>query len=520
MDILITDTTPASQIVTASSLTLNLSRPPRAFYRHGWQSWSLAAWTDLSALPIQKPVILHPLQGDPLYAFERRPHGSWLGAVEFEDGKILLLGALGMEARVRLSGGRLEGWYETGQGEWLIAHGEGESVFRRYAGELGKRFGFAASKPAPRVWCSWYSLYTAIDEPALHRIFDGLGDLPFDVLQVDDGWQAKVGDWEANEKFPSGMAALAAKIKAGGRRAGLWLAPLIAAQSSRLFRERPDWFLKDEKGKFVSAGFNWDEWLYALDSTHPAVLDWLAELMMRTRTWGYDYLKLDFLYAGALPGKRHVDMPREAAYRHALEIMRRAAGDAYLLVCGAPILPSLGLCDAMRVGPDVANAWDSRMYSYLLYNQTTPGVKNAIRATVNRLWLKPLVQVDPDVAYFHESQSLTAEQRQLFQDLTEICGFKATSDLPATWTKEERENVRRWLETPQESKRAGRYAFTVGGRAVDFAPAMDLPPRPTGFAVIARAVVSWLSEQPWALRLWNRVSQAKPERASDQLMES
>ena len=26
--------------------------------------------------------------------------------------------------------------------------------------------------------------------------------------------------------------------------------------------------------------------------------------MQRMRAWGYDYLKLDFLYGGALPGKR------------------------------------------------------------------------------------------------------------------------------------------------------------------------------------------------------------------------
>ncbi len=90
-------------------------------------------------------------------------------------------------------------------------------------------------------------------------MFDDLGDLPFDVLQVDDGWQVAIGDWEANNKFPSGMAALADKIKSTGRKAGLWLAPFIAVKSSKLFREHASWFLRDQKGKFVSAGFNWGE---------------------------------------------------------------------------------------------------------------------------------------------------------------------------------------------------------------------------------------------------------------------
>jgi alpha-galactosidase len=287
----------------------------------------------------------------------------------------------------------------------------------------------------------------------------------------------------------------------------------MVSRNSRLFREHPDWLLQNFNGTPFSAGYEWGGETFALDATHPGAAAWL-DSVIRTAVndWGFDYLKLDFLYGGGLPGKRHVDMPREAAYRHALQVMRRAAGDAYLLVCGSPIVPSLGLCDAIRVGPDVNNAWDSRLYSYLLYNQTTPGVKNGTRTSVNRLWLKPLVHVDPDVAYFHESKNLTAEQRQLFQDLTEVCGFKATSDLPSAWTEAERAKVRTWLETPQAATRTGRYTFTVGGRPVDFTPAMDLPPRPAGFALIERAVVSWLGDQYWILRLWDWLLRTNPEK--------
>lgn len=511
MDILINDSTPASQIVTASSLTLNLPGPSRAFYRHGWQSWSLAAWTDpLRELPVMKPEIFHCRQTDPVYAKHPHPNGSWLGAVELEGGEIVFLGALGLEAHVSLRGNQLQGWYESGSGEWLIARGNELEIFEQYAHLLGERFGKAAAKPAPRVWCSWYSFYKEINEKKIRRVLSDLGDLPFDVIQIDDGWQVAPGDWIPNAKFPGGMDGIAASIRATGRRAGLWIAPLCVGEGSSVFRNHPDWLVKGFDGKPVSAGFEWGGNTFALDATHPEAAKWLESVIRTAVNWGYDYLKLDFLYAGALPGKRHTDMPREAAYRHALEIMRRAAGDAYLLVCGSPILPSLGLCDAMRVGPDVANAWDSRMYSYLLYNQTTPGVKNAIRTTLNRLWLKPLVQVDPDVAFFHESQSLTAEQRQLFQDLTEICGFKATSDLPSSWTESERGQVREWLTNQRTSSRLGRTRFTVEGRSVDFSPAMDLPPRPSGFAVIERAVISWLGEQLWALKVWDWLLRTNP----------
>jgi alpha-galactosidase len=519
MDILITDASPAQQIVSASSLTLSLPRPPIKFYRHGWQSWSLAAWTDLSPLPVQHPVNLHPLQIDPVYAYELKPNGSWLGAVEFSDGKALLLGALDTDAHVRLNSDHFEGWYESGEGKWFVGFGAESQVFADYARALGERFGFITPKSAPRVWCSWYSLYTTIDEPLLNKIFNGLGDLPFDVLQVDDGWQIKVGDWEANEKFPSGMTALAEKIKSTDRQAGLWLAPLIAVKSSRLFSVHPDWFLRDEKGRFVSAGFNWGEQLYALDTTHPAALEWLAALMRQVRAWGFDYLKLDFLYAGALPGKRHTDIPREAAYRNGLKTMREAMGaDAFFLTCGAPILPSLGLCDALRVGPDVGSDWEVYRDAVLLSNPTTPSTKNAIRTTVNRLWLSSLLHTDPDVAYFSSRHNtLTPEQKHLLQDLALVCNFKATSDLPQWLTTDERQQLRTFLKVASEVKQLGRYRFQIGEREVDFGSAMELPKPPRGLEAAQAKLIGWLGSQGWALRILNEMGKNALEKMNKEL---
>jgi alpha-galactosidase len=498
-----------SQIVSAASLRLSLPQPPRKFYRHGWQSWSLTAWTDLTPLPIQRPTLLHPMQLDPVYAYETSPHGSWVAAVEFAEDDIILLGALGLDAHVTLRSDQLEGQYEAGEGEWLVVRGNEATVFTKYTDELGKRLGKKSDRPTPRVWCSWYSLYTAIDQPLLYSIFDELADLPFDVLQVDDGWQVCVGDWEPNAKFPSGMNALAEKIKSTGRKPGLWLAPLIALESSRLFREHPDWFLRDERGRFVSAGFNWGERVYALDTTHPLVLDWLAELMKRVRNWGFDYLKLDFLYAGALPGKRHVDMPREAAYRQGLKLMREAMGmDAYFLTCGAPIIPTLGLCDAIRVGPDVSGKWEDLRDAILLYNHTTPGTRNAIRNTVNRLWLQPLLTTDPDVAYFVEKEnSLSSEHKKLLQDLALACNFKATSDLPHWMTPAERESLREFLNLNPKVKRLRRAKFQIDERLVDFSSAFDLPEPPTGLTKLQGAFLGWLGNQSLALKMLKRLEE-------------
>lgn len=493
-----------TKIVTASSLHLSLSQPPKSFYRHGWQSWSLTAWTDpIRELPVMKPTSFHSRQTDPVYARYPHPNGSWLGAVELEDGSILFLGALELNAHVAVREGQLQGWYESGGGEWFVGRGEEINLFGKYAELLGQRFGRVTVQEHPRVWCSWYSLYNNINENNLAKALNGLGDLPFDVFQIDDGWQVSTGDWEPNEKFPSGMEAIAAKIKATGRKAGLWLAPLAVSKHSSIYKNHPDWLLHDLSGKPYVAGFEWSAEMYALDTTHPEVIKWLRELIRKIRGWGFDYLKLDFLAAGAQPGKRHEDIPRETAFRRGLQVMREAAGNAYLLFCGTPILPALGVCDAIRVGADVANFWDSRFYSYLLYNQTTPSMLNGLRTSVNRLWLKPLVHVDPDVAFFSETKSLTPQQKRLFLDLTEVADFKATSDLPHQWTEAQREEIRRWLESRPRVERIGRYTFSIDGREVDFGPAMPLPPLPNFFDGIVGGILGVLGNQFWALKIWH-----------------
>ena len=494
----------SSKIIKARELKIKLPSMPEQYYRHGWQSWSLAAWTKLSPLPLQKPTIFHPLHVNMEFVHDKNPNGSWMGAVEFSDGNILLLGALATDAHVFLVEDQLSGRFEADAGEWFIAYGQEDAVFAEYAEQLGNHLGKIKKNHAPRVWCSWYSLYTTIDEIILDKIFDGLNDLPFDVFQVDDGWQVSIGDWEVNEKFPSGMNALADRIKSTGRIAGLWLAPLIAVKSSRLVREHPDWFLHDERGGFVSAGFNWGEHLYALDTTHPDVSSWLVALMKQVRAWGFDYLKLDFLYGGALKGKRYKDMPREAAYRESLRLMRDAMGaDAFFLTCGTPILPAIGLCDAMRVGPDVSNVWESYRDANLLYNPSVPGTRNAIRTSLNRLWLQPLVHVDPDIAYFETKENkLSQEHRKLLQDLALVCKFKATSGLPQWITPEEREQLRNFLAEDPKIEKIGRYIFRIDERVVDFTPAMSLPREPKGLEHLWAEFLGWLGNIPFVLLLF------------------
>ncbi len=517
--------TKGGYIAAASTLTVDLPAAPVRYLYSGWQSWSLTTWVETSR-PVRpmRPKIMHPMHGDPVYAGETRPHGSWYGAVELPEGWIIFIGGLGLESHVMLDGQSLVGWYETGvrslptsdqgtgvsgpypRNDWFIASGNEDEIFARYSELLGERLGKGRAKEPHKVWCSWYSLYTEIYEKQLLKILNDLGALPFDVFQIDDGWQHGIGDWEPNAKFPSGMDRIAASIKETGRKAGLWLAPLLVVPSASIYREHRDWLLHDESGRLVSAGSNWGEPLYALDTTHPAALDWLAALMKKVRLWGYDYAKLDFLYAGALPGKRHVAMPRETAYRNGLKVIREALGDAYFLTCGAPVLPSLGLCDALRVGPDVAGYFASPRDDILLMNFSTPGIRNALRTTLYRLWLQPLVHTDPDVVYFRTRQNrLTPEQKSFLQDLAEVSNFKATSDIPAWLTADEREALRDFFERRPEVQKTGRTSYRIGGREVDFGPHIQIPALPSRFTNLQGAILGWLAGSHLLMNIFDKM---------------
>lgn len=495
----IDDNLPVGQMITASRVDLSLLQAPKRFFRHGWQSWTLTTWLDPShpPLPVRSPQF-RAKDEDPAHAFAKNHVSAWVGAVELGDDDIVLVGALDLSGRVELDGSTLKGFYEDGhESQWLITRGREEEVFAQYVSLLEKKFGKTRYERPLRVWCSWYSLYKWINEHITLHALSGLGDLPFDVFQIDDGWQITHGDWEPTRKFPSGMAELANRIAATGRMPGLWLAPFMVTKISSIYRDHPDWLLRDEHNRPVPMGLTWEGVPYALDVSHPAVLEWADKLIRKVREWGYSYLKLDYLYAGAIPGKRYQDIPREVAYRNALQVMREAAGDAYILACGAPIIPSLGLCDGIRVGPDVSPYWLNKALTIWLNNPNDTSTQNAIRTGLHRMWMKPIINVDPDVMFFRSRHNtLMPFEKQLLLDLGTISGFKATSDLPQWMHSKDLEALREFLETDVQVSRTSRYQYQLNGREVDFSRVVPLPEH--------RNVPIWIAQNMGHLKIIRR----------------
>jgi alpha-galactosidase len=154
-----------------------------------------------------------------------------------------------------------------------------------------------------------------------------------------------------------------------------------------------------------------------------------------------------------------------------MQLIRDAAGpDVYVLGSGAPVLASLGVCDGIRIGPDVAPFWTN----YATDDPSDATAENALVTSIHRLWLRDLVDLDPDVVYFRTRQSLlTSRQRDLLADLAHICGFKATSDPPGWLDERERAALTDFLARDKPALQLDRYRFELGGRDVDFTEAAE-----------------------------------------------
>jgi len=292
-----------------------------------------------------------------------------------------------------------------------------------YVGAVARENNARVPAHTPVGWCSWYYYFDKVTEQDLTGNLEAVVKererLPLDFVQLDDGYQAQVGDWfETNGKFPHGLTWLAQHIRERGHTPGLWLAPYIVRSDARLLREHPNWFLRATWGRLANAGYNWFRWCYGLDPTHPEVREHIRRLInTAVNEWGFPYLKLDFLYAAALPAKRHdATLTRAQAMRLALGDIREAAGpDTFLLGCGCPLGPAVGIVDGMRVGTDVAPDWEPQLFTPmlapLLKSETDfVSTRNAIRNTIaraplhRRWWLN-----DPDCLLVRDNDTRLTE---------------------------------------------------------------------------------------------------------------
>jgi len=273
----------------------------------------------------------------------------------------------------------------------------------------------------PSGWCTWYYYYNRINAEEVKRNTDWIAALLKDFgaqyVQIDDGWQGLGGreggrDWsQVNpDRFPQGMAELAAYIKAAGLKPGLWLAP-HGQSNPKVVADNPDTFLLKTNGETAS-----DTWegRFLLDPTTPQTHRYVRDLFQRLAGWGYDYFKIDgqpIVVDEYRAIKQFMNAPSDdasALYRGTLSDIRAVIGpDRYLLGCWGIPLEGAGIMNGSRTGGDIVLGWG--------------GFKVALQATLRYYFLHNIVwYCDPDVMVVRSP--LTLDQARVWATLQGLTG--------------------------------------------------------------------------------------------------
>ena len=250
----------------------------------------------------------------------------------------------------------------------FFSGGDREALLASVARRLGEHHKPLSFPAPPSGWCSWYCFGPNV---TAKQVLDNLDVIARDIpglryIQIDDGYQPAMGDWlETGNAFGGAVQTVLRQIRDRGFEPAIWVAPFIAEAGSRLFKEHPGWFVKDDTGQPLRAdrvtfgGWRRGPW-YALDGTHPEAQAHLERVFKTMRDeWGCTYFKLDANFWGAIHGGRFHDprATRIEAYRRGMAAVLRGTRDGFVLGCNHPIWPSIGVIHGSRSSHDIRRDW-------------------------------------------------------------------------------------------------------------------------------------------------------------------
>lgn len=291
-----------------------------------------------------------------------------------------------------------------------------QAAFKQY-------FDFCEIKQLPiqkkAGYTSWYNRFNKIDGPYLKQQLMAFQQkkIPIDYFQIDDGWQAAIGDWlNIKPGFNSEMCCLAREINKAGYKPGLWLAPFICEKKSFIYKNKKEWLLKDAKGKPVKSGYNplWSGWHYALDFYNIEFRNYLTKVFKTVfEIWKFELVKLDFLYAVCLSTpKTPKHKTRSEVMHEAMQWLKEICGNNEILACGVPLVAAAENVTYCRIGADADNTGWQHWLRYVNHRERL----STINALKNTLSLSDLdahyFYNDADVCLLrHENNNLTSDEK-------------------------------------------------------------------------------------------------------------
>jgi alpha-galactosidase len=159
---------------------------------------------------------------------------------------------------------------------------------------LGTRLSELKHKPT-FIYNTWEPFNGNINEKLIMELAKSAADAGMKEFVIDDGWQDSYGDWGIDKKkFPNGLKPIFDYIKSLGMKPGLWISFGSASPGSKVFKEHPEWFVRDKYGQLTSLHLEDDKDRFtACFST--GWYDYIKKILLKlSLDYGLEYMKLDF----------------------------------------------------------------------------------------------------------------------------------------------------------------------------------------------------------------------------------
>ncbi len=103
---------------------------------------------------------------------------------------------------------------------------------------------------------TWEPFFQSYNESAVKSVLPAASAMGLDVYTLDTGWSDDYADGVPNPaKFPNGISGIRSELESKGMRLGMWVPLDVVSPNSSVYKEHPEWVIRDYLGNEKTAGF-------------------------------------------------------------------------------------------------------------------------------------------------------------------------------------------------------------------------------------------------------------------------
>ncbi len=106
----------------------------------------------------------------------------------------------------------------------------------------------------PWIYNTWEPFFRDLNEQIVLQSIPVASQMGLEVFTLDAGWSSDYADNEVDsQKFPRGLAPIREALEERGMRLGLWEPLAMVSSESTVYREHPEWAIRESDGKEKTA---------------------------------------------------------------------------------------------------------------------------------------------------------------------------------------------------------------------------------------------------------------------------